>query len=184
MSTEIDEALDSMTPQELVTFEAELDKKAAEVKEAHLFAYGRKMARESVELYQKTGELTPALKVAHDAATPDPVAQLDAALDKMSAEELADFERAIDAGELTKSAEQKLAEEYAAEYFEIGREMAREHVAAMKKDAAPRIPKVKPVVAPPPAPGLGSKLKDIATQHPGATAGAALGLGYLLGDRK
>lgn len=180
MSTKIDEALDTMTPQELAAFEVELDKKASEVKEAKLFALGRKMARESFAQYQKDGSLSHALLVAKNAADPGPEAQLDAALDKMSAEELAEFERAIDSGEITKSAEERASEEYAAHYFEIGRQMAREKFAAMQKGSAARIK----AVTPPPAPGLGTKLKGIATEHPMATAGAAMGLGYLLGDRK
>lgn len=182
MGNEIDEALDRMSPQELTEFEGALDKKSSDAQVASLYETGARMAREAVAHYEKTGELDPVLvilKGAADGKLNDPI---DAELDKMSAEDLVTLEKELDQ---TLSVD-KTAAEYADHYIEVGRKMARDWYEGHKKTGAgaPRIKVPKTPVIPPAAPGLGSKLMDIAKEHPLATAGAGMGLGYLMGDRK
>lgn len=182
MGNEIDEALDRMTPQELTEFEGALDKKSSDAKVASLYAAGVQMAREAVSHYEKTSELDPVLVILKGAAEGKLNDPIDAELDKMSADELVQLEKELDQ---TLSVD-KTAEEYAANYIEVGRKMARDWYEGHKKTAAgaPRIKIPKTPAIAPPAPGLGSKLMNIAKEHPLATAGAGMGMGYLLGDRK
>ncbi len=140
MNREVEEAIDAMTPAELAMLEGELDKRAADSEYARLFAMGQKMAQDAVAEYKKTGSLTPVMKLAEAVATGKtaeaaaPVSELDAELDKLSAEELAQLEADLD-----KEAQENLSKQYAAEYFKIGQELAREYVKGEGEKTAGRV---------------------------------------------
>jgi hypothetical protein len=132
---EIDQALDSMSPAELSIIEQELDKQAAETRVAFHFQSGVKMAAEAYDLYKTTGELSPLLSlVTEQPKVTAEVDGVDAELDKCSAEQLAAIE-----AELDKAAEQKIADEYAARYFDMGVKMAQAQVAALSGGDATRV---------------------------------------------
>lgn len=179
MSKEIDEVIDQMTPQELVAFEGELDKKASEDEVVRLYSMGVKMAAEAIEHFQKTGEIVPILKLAQavgEGRTSEDPSGIDAELDKLSADELTQLE-----GELDSKIQEKVSEQYGERYLEIGRKMARSHYAEMSKNAgAP----VAAAVARKAAPGVGAQIMSFAKKNPGTAAAMAGGVGYLLGDRK
>lgn len=123
---EIDQVLESLTPDELTALEVEIDVKAGETKSAYHFTVGMKMAREAFAHFQKTGELTPALAlVKHSGGQP---ADVDVILDKCSAEELAQFEKELDA----KIALEKSDVDKAGALFEQGRKMAQNYYATHK----------------------------------------------------
>lgn len=70
MGENIDEVLGAMTADELKALEAEIDKTAEESSVTYWLSLGAKLARESVKHFEKSGELTPALHLAREAATP------------------------------------------------------------------------------------------------------------------
>jgi hypothetical protein len=123
---EIDQTLDSLSPAELTTLEQGLDKEAADAKAAFHFQSGVKMAAEAFAAYKETGELSPLLALVTE--PPQKVAVdadgVDAALDKCSTEQLATIEAELD----SKASESKIAEEYAAKYFDMGVKMAQDWV--------------------------------------------------------
>jgi hypothetical protein len=166
---ELDATLDSMSPEELRALESEIDKKASETTVAYYLGLGAKAAREQYAEFKKTGTMSPALflvKAAADKIQKD--AEFSAALDKCSAEELAEIEADLDAGIL-----RKISEEIADSYYEQGRKLARTvHVSIQKEGAR--------------AGGfqaLGQALKTFAKQKP-MVAGAALGVGGTLVAQK
>lgn len=139
MDGDIEKKLDAMTPGELSALEAELDKRAAESVEAHYRELGAQMARESYAQLKEAGVYSPALfllKAASEAseAPAAPAAdEIDALLDKCSADELAQMEAELD--------QEKTAAEFASVYTDVGRKLARElwADAGFQKEAAPRI---------------------------------------------
>ena len=171
---EIDQTLDAMTPEELTALETEVDSKLGEKQAKVLFAMGAKMAREQVEHFQKTGEILPALALAHAVSQPK-TASDDEILDKCSAEELAAIE-----AELDSRIEKKASEEYAAEYFDMGRKLARKMAQDMKKSAAAiKATKIAPT------PSMGARVGGFIDKHPLASGAIAGVIGSkLLDDRK
>ena len=178
MGDNIDEALASMTPRELAALEGEIDKRATDLSAAYHFGLGMKIARESLETFEKTGEISPALflaKAATDAETEN--SEIDTFLDQCSANDLTEIEENLDAKLSTKSAE----DEFAAEYFEIGRKMAS--VMAKKGAAAPGFLRAL-------SGALGGKGKgpmgfgQFAAAHPLVTTGAGLYAGKKLMERE
>jgi hypothetical protein len=121
---EIDQALDSLSPAELAALEQGLDKQAADTKAAFHFQSGVKMASEAFAAYKETGELSPLLALVTEPKVAVDADGVDAALDKCSAEQLAAIEAELDG----KASETKIAEEYAAKYFDMGVKMAQDWV--------------------------------------------------------
>jgi len=129
---ELDATLDSMSPEELRALEGEIDKKAADTTVAYYRALGAKAAREQFAEFKKTGKLTPALFLVKAAAdNAQKVAEFSAALDRCSAEELAEIE-----AELDKRILDKVSAEIAAHYYQAGAKLAQTMWPAMKKEAA------------------------------------------------
>lgn len=129
MGNQIDEMLDSMTPDELVALEGEVDKRAVDNVALSYFERGRELAREAVEHYEKTGEVLPILHLFKEAIEPAPEpTELDQILDKCSPEDL----KAIEA-DLDTEVEAKHAEDTTAFYYNEGVKLAQ---ACHKKEAA------------------------------------------------
>jgi hypothetical protein len=130
MNREVEEAIDAMSPAELSALEGELNKRAADAEITRLFDIGRKMAKDAVSEYEKAGHAPPVFALLEKAAGVKAAQdQVSAELDKMSSEELTALEADLD-----KAAHEKLSEQYAAEYFKLGQEFAREYVEGLKSD--------------------------------------------------
>jgi hypothetical protein len=128
---ELDETLDSMSPEELRALESEIDKKASETTVAYYLGLGARAAREQYAEFKKTGTMSPALflvKAAADKTRKD--AEFSDALDKCSAEELAEIEADLDARILSK-----ISEEIAGSYYEQGEKLAHVLWPTMQKEA-------------------------------------------------
>ncbi len=164
MGSQIDELIDSMSPVELQALEAELDKKSSENEAAYYHALGIKMAREHWQKYVESGELTPEMTLvkaaggiknlkpadkakfqankknppgpaggpSHGTAEAKSAEEIDAILDKCSADQLQQIE-----AELDQELADKYAYECAANYLEMGKKMAREAWAQMRKEGTP-----------------------------------------------
>lgn len=133
----IDEELDQLTEQELSALEAEIDRKAVEVKQAHYYALGVKMAQDAVAAFEADGTVTPALHLAKTAIEgAEEKKEVDAWLETLSTEDLADLEARIDAD----NEDSKSAGEYAEHYYGMGVQMAREYVKDFLKSAAGKPP--------------------------------------------
>lgn len=140
--SKIDEVLNSLSPDQLAAFEAEVDKIASEqaVDQAgqHYFDTGVKLAQDVVTHFMETGEVAPVL---HLAVTPGAekaadAGTIDAILDKCSAEELAELDRELD----EKLAADAVAEEYANSYLQMGIKLAREVHSQITKTGAVKVP--------------------------------------------
>jgi hypothetical protein len=183
---ELDATLDSMSPTELRALEVEIDKKASDTTVAFYLGLGAKAAREQYAEFQKTGKTSPALflvKSASDRIQKD--AKLAVALDKCSAEELAELESELDARIMSK-----VSAEVAGSYYEQGRKLAQTVHASMQKEGA-RIPVapgflgavdmglkgVKGTKAI--AGSMGHRIGTFMRQKPLATAGIAMGAGVV-----
>jgi hypothetical protein len=169
---ELDATLDSMSPEELRALESEIDKKASETTVAYYLGLGAKAAREQYAEFKKTGTLSPALFLAKAAA--DKIqknAEFSAALDKCSAEELAEIEAELDTRILSK-----ISEEIAGSYYEQGKKLARSTHESMRKEA--RGPAAAGAFG-----ALGKAIGAFAKQKP-MIAGAALGVGGTLVAQK
>jgi hypothetical protein len=184
---ELDATLDSMGPEELRALEAEIDKKASDTTAAYYLGLGAKAAREQYAEFQKTGKLSPALFLVKSASGKiQKDAEFSAALDKCSAEELAEIEAELDGHLLSK-----ISEEIAASYFEQGKKLARTIHASMAKEAARGIPKVpgflgalemgmKGLKGPKAVSGsMGHRVGTFMREKPLASAGIAMGAGVV-----